>query len=139
MAAQLGSNLQGVAYVLDEPTIGLHARDNRILLDTLEKLQAKGNTLVVVEHDGTPSSARTHHRPRAGRGRARRRDCCRGTAAELKANPKSITGKFLSADQHPLHARSSPSWGGARGATKAGANALEKRPLLPNPPHQGPA
>ena len=51
LAAQLGSNLQGVAYVLDEPTIGLHARDNRILLDTLEKLQAKGNTLVVVEHD----------------------------------------------------------------------------------------
>ena len=51
LAAQLGSNLQGVAYVLDEPTIGLHARDNRILLDVLEKLQAKGNTLIVVEHD----------------------------------------------------------------------------------------
>ena len=51
LAAQLGSNLQGVAYVLDEPTIGLHPRDNRILLDALQKLESKGNTLVVVEHD----------------------------------------------------------------------------------------
>src|SRR5882672_8018478 len=48
LASQLGSNLRGVCYILDEPTIGLHPRDNRILLDTLEKLQAKGNTLVVV-------------------------------------------------------------------------------------------
>src|SRR6266436_10105407 len=51
LAAQLGSNLRGVCYILDEPTIGLHQRDNQILLDTLEKLEAKGNTLVVVEHD----------------------------------------------------------------------------------------
>ena len=51
LAAQLGSNLQGVCYVLDEPTIGLHPRDNQILLDTLERLGDKGNTLVVVEHD----------------------------------------------------------------------------------------
>src|SRR5712664_930036 len=51
LASQLGSNLRGVCYILDEPTIGLHPRDNKILLDTLEKLQAKGNTLVVVEHD----------------------------------------------------------------------------------------
>ncbi|MDP1789475.1 MAG: excinuclease ABC subunit A, partial [Methylibium sp.] len=51
LAAQLGSNLRGVCYILDEPTIGLHPRDNDILLNTLQKLQAKGNTLVVVEHD----------------------------------------------------------------------------------------
>ena len=51
LAAQLGSNLQGVCYVLDEPTIGLHPRDNRILLDTLDRLKNKGNTLLVVEHD----------------------------------------------------------------------------------------
>ena len=51
LAAQLGSNLQGVCYVLDEPTIGLHPRDNVTLLDTLDRLRAKGNTLVVVEHD----------------------------------------------------------------------------------------
>ncbi len=51
LAAQLGSNLRGVLYVLDEPTIGLHARDNEKLLDTLEALKAKGNSLVIVEHD----------------------------------------------------------------------------------------
>ena len=51
LAAHLGSNLRGVCYVLDEPTIGLHPRDNRKLLDTLEKLESKGNTVVVVEHD----------------------------------------------------------------------------------------
>jgi excinuclease ABC subunit A len=51
LAAQLGSNLQGVCYVLDEPTIGLHPRDNQILLKALPTLGDKGNTLVVVEHD----------------------------------------------------------------------------------------
>ncbi len=51
LASQLGSNLQGVCYILDEPTIGLHPRDNRMLLDTLGKLGDKGNTVVVVEHD----------------------------------------------------------------------------------------
>ncbi len=51
LAAQLGSNLRGVLYVLDEPTIGLHPRDNERLLDTLKALKEKGNTLVVVEHD----------------------------------------------------------------------------------------
>ena len=51
LAAQLGSNLRGVLYVLDEPTIGLHPRDNARLLDTLDALKRKGNSLVVVEHD----------------------------------------------------------------------------------------
>src|SRR5262249_19429710 len=51
LAAQLGSNLRGVCYILDEPTIGLHPRDNRILLNALAKLERRGNTLVVVEHD----------------------------------------------------------------------------------------
>jgi excinuclease ABC subunit A len=60
LAAQLGSNLRGVCYILDEPTIGLHHRDNRILLDVLEKLEAKGNSLVVVEHD-EDTIRRAHH------------------------------------------------------------------------------
>src|SRR5439155_25806095 len=51
LAAQLGSNLRGVLYVLDEPTIGLHPRDNLRLLDTLTALRRKGNSLVIVEHD----------------------------------------------------------------------------------------
>src|SRR3546814_3457206 len=54
LAAQLGSNLQGVCYVLDEPTIGLHPRDNRILLDALARLEGNGTTLVVVERDDDP-------------------------------------------------------------------------------------
>ena len=107
LAAQLGSNLQGVAYVLDEPTIGLHARDNRILLDTLEKLQAKGNTLVVVEHD-EDTIKRAHHIIDLGPGAGVRGGeiVAEGTAAELKANPKSITGRFLKKPlAHPLHQR----------------------------------
>src|SRR5258708_11144126 len=60
LAAQLGSNLRGVCYILDEPTIGLHHRDNRVLLDVLEKLEAKGNSLVVVEHD-EDTIRRAHH------------------------------------------------------------------------------
>jgi len=67
LAAQLGSNLQGVCYVLDEPTIGLHARDNQILLDALHKLGDKGNTLVVVEHDDDESLAAARARIAAGR------------------------------------------------------------------------
>jgi excinuclease ABC subunit A len=51
LAAQLGSNLTGVCYILDEPTIGLHARDNRILIDALQTLRDRGNSILVVEHD----------------------------------------------------------------------------------------
>ena len=51
LAAQLGSNLTGVCYILDEPTIGLHARDNRMLLEALKELKERGNTILVVEHD----------------------------------------------------------------------------------------
>src|SRR6218665_625795 len=60
LAAHLGSTLQGVCYVLDEPTICLHARDNQILLDALHKLGDKGNTLVVVEHDEGTILPATH-------------------------------------------------------------------------------
>jgi excinuclease ABC subunit A len=107
LAAQLGSNLQGVAYVLDEPTIGLHPRDNRILLDVLEKLQAKGNTLIVVEHD-EDTIKRAHHIIDLGPGAGVRGGeiVAQGTAAELKANPRSITGRFLKKPlQHPVHMR----------------------------------
>ena len=51
LAAQLGSNLTGVCYILDEPTIGLHARDNRILIDALKTLRDRGNTILIVESD----------------------------------------------------------------------------------------
>src|SRR3546814_16999103 len=60
LAAQLGSNLQGVCYILDEPTIGLHPRDNQILLNALARLEGNGNTLVVVEHDDDTIRRATH-------------------------------------------------------------------------------
>ena len=107
LAAQLGSNLQGVAYVLDEPTIGLHPRDNRILLDALQKLERKGNTLIVVEHD-EDTIRRAQHLidigPAAGvRGG---RVVAQGSVADLMAAPDSATGAFLKAPlAHPLHAR----------------------------------
>ncbi len=105
LAAQLGSNLRGVAYILDEPTIGLHPRDNRILLDTLAKLQTKGNTLIVVEHD-EDTIRRADHVIDLGPGAGRRGGhvVAAGTAAELQANPQSVTGRLLAQPlQHPLH------------------------------------
>ena len=107
LAAQLGSNLQGVAYVLDEPTIGLHVRDNRILLDVLEKLQAKGNTLIVVEHD-EDTIKRAHHIIDFGPGAGVRGGeiVAEGTYEEIKGNPASLTGRFLKNPlKHPLHKR----------------------------------
>ena len=107
LAAQLGSNLQGVAYILDEPTIGLHPRDNRILLAALEKLQAKGNTLVVVEHD-EDTIRRAKHLidigPAAGvRGG---RVVAQGSVGDLIAAPESTTGRLLQTPlMHPLHPR----------------------------------
>ena len=105
LAAQLGSNLQGVCYVLDEPTIGLHPRDNLTLLDTLDRLRAKGNTLVVVEHD-EDTIRRADHVIDLGPGAGSRggRVIAQGTAAELARLADSATGRCLAA---PLqHSRS---------------------------------
>ncbi|MBE0624449.1 MAG: excinuclease ABC subunit UvrA [Burkholderiales bacterium] len=105
LAAQLGSNLRGVCYILDEPTIGLHPRDNLVLLATLEKLQAKGNTLVVVEHD-EDTIRRAAHVLDLGPGAGSRggRVVAQGSAADLMANPESVTGRFLAHPLlHPLH------------------------------------
>ena len=107
LAAQLGSNLRGVCYILDEPTIGLHPRDNLVLLDTLSRLNAKGNTLVVVEHD-EDTIRRAEHVIDLGPGAGRLGGTivAEGTAEELKANPASITGHFLRHPlQHPLQPR----------------------------------
>ena len=105
LAAQLGSNLRGVCYILDEPTIGLHPRDNRILLDTLAQLEAKGNTLVVVEHD-EETIRRAHHVIDIGPGAGRLggQIMAQGTAADLQRNPASVTGRLLAHPLlHPLH------------------------------------
>lgn len=107
LAAQLGSNLQGVCYVLDEPTIGLHPRDNQILLSALGKLSDRGNTLVVVEHD-EDTIRRADNIIDIGPGAGKRGGTlvAQGTAAQLSAVPESLTGRYLANPLiHPLHAR----------------------------------
>ncbi len=107
LAAQLGSNLRGVCYILDEPTIGLHPRDNRVLLETLSRLRAKGNTLVVVEHDEDTIRHAQHVIDLGpGAGRLGGRIVAEGTADELERNPDSVTGRFLAKPlAHPLQPR----------------------------------
>ncbi|RKT43073.1 excinuclease ABC subunit UvrA [Thiocapsa rosea] len=96
LAAQLGSNLRGVCYILDEPTIGLHPRDNRLLLNGLDRLQAKGNTILVVEHD-EETIRRADEVIDLGPGAGSRGGeiIARGTALELMQDPASVTGRCL--------------------------------------------
>ncbi len=107
LAAQLGSNLRGVCYILDEPTIGLHPRDNRLLLDTLEALRDRGNTLLVVEHD-EDTIRRADHVIDLGPGAGVRggRVVAEGRIDDLLAAPESATGAcFRHPLQHPLRPR----------------------------------
>ncbi|HTT58167.1 MAG TPA: excinuclease ABC subunit A, partial [Opitutaceae bacterium] len=104
LAAQLGSNLSGVLYVLDEPSIGLHARDNERLIDTLESLRDKGNTLLVVEHDDAVM-ARADHILDLGPGAGTHGGqlIASGTPAEIRRCDQSLTGIFLAKGiRHPL-------------------------------------
>lgn len=97
LATQIGSGLVGVAYIMDEPSIGLHQNDNAKLLKTLKKLKDIGNTLVVVEHDEDTMREADHIidiGPKAGSHGGR--VVAEGTAEEIMANPKSITGQYLS-------------------------------------------
>jgi len=114
-----------VCYVLDEPTIGLHARDNRILLDALHKLGDKGNTLVVVEHD-EDTIRRADHIIDIGPSAGKRggRLVAQGSVADIERAADSQTGRYLrDAIRHPLHARreSSPK-GAGQWLTVRGAN-----------------
>ncbi len=104
LAAQLGSNLRGVLYVLDEPTIGLHPRDNEQLLCTLEALRAKGNSLVVVEHDEeTMRRADTIIDLGPGAGAHGGEVVCIGNIEEIRKHPTSETGRCLREPmQHPI-------------------------------------
>jgi len=109
LASQLGSNLTGVSYILDEPTIGLHARDNRILLDALKELKDRGNSIFVVEHDEETIREADHIidlGPGAGREGGQVVAC--GKLADLKKNPDSITGISLNGKPHELTSRLRP-------------------------------
>ena len=97
LATQIGSGLQGVLYVLDEPSIGLHQRDNNRLLATLKHLRDLGNTLIVVEHDKDTMYAADHIIDIGpGAGAHGGRVVAEGTAEEIKKNPDSVTGAYLS-------------------------------------------
>ena len=110
LAAQLGSNLRGVLYVLDEPTIGLHPRDNVRLLDTLTALRDKGNSLLVVEHDDdTMRRADTIIDLGPGAGRFGGEIIARGNLKQLLKNERSVTGRSLREPmKHPLRGSRRP-------------------------------
>jgi excinuclease ABC subunit A len=97
LASQIGSGLTGVLYVLDEPSIGLHQRDNERLLGTLRRLRDIGNTVLVVEHDEDAIRAADHLLdigPKAGAGGGQ--IIAQGTPAQVEAHPDSLTGAYLS-------------------------------------------
>ena len=99
LASQIGSGLTGVLYVLDEPSIGLHQRDNARLLETLKRLRDLGNTVIVVEHDEDAIRLADFVLDIGpGAGMHGGHIVARGTPAEIMANPKSLTGKYLTGE-----------------------------------------
>lgn len=97
LASQIGSGLTGVLYVLDEPSIGLHQRDNKKLIETLKKLRDLGNTVIVVEHDEETMHEADYifdFGPKAGEQGGQ--IIAKGTVIEIENNPNSLTGKYLS-------------------------------------------
>src|SRR5207248_1210770 len=97
LATQIGAGLMGVLYILDEPSIGLHQRDNRRLIDTLIRLRDLGNTILVVEHDEeTIANANWVIDIGPGAGEHGGRVIAQGTPEQVARNPNSITGQFLS-------------------------------------------
>jgi excinuclease ABC subunit A len=121
LASQLGSNLRGVCYILDEPTIGLHPRDNLMLLDTLHQLEAKGNTVVVVEHD-EETIRRAGHIIDLGPGAGSNggRLVAEGTIQDIIRCEESLTGRMLRQPlRHPLNR--SPRTGATKSVEIVGA------------------
>jgi excinuclease ABC subunit A len=101
LAAQLGSHLRGVCYVLDEPTIGLHPRDNAQLLGTLQRLKEQGNSIVVVEHDEETIRQADHIIDLGpGAGKQGGQVVAVGTLQELAQHPASLTGRYVSNGWH---------------------------------------
>jgi excinuclease ABC subunit A len=99
LATQIGSRLVGVLYILDEPSIGLHQRDNARLLSTLEQLRDLGNTVIVVEHDEETMRAADHVIDMGpGAGKHGGEVIAAGTVEEIIRNPRSITGKYLTGE-----------------------------------------
>jgi len=131
LAAQLGSNLRGVCYILDEPTIGLHPRDNAMLLGTLKRLQAVGNSVLVVEHDeATIEAADLIVDLGPGAGVHGGQVVSIGSPAEIKNNPNSLTGAFLRAEKKrlgPVRPLKKTAWLTIRGAKANNLKNLDVR------------
>ncbi len=122
LATQIGSSLVGVLYILDEPSIGLHQRDNQRLLTTLKRLRDLGNTVLVVEHDRDTMLEADHLIDMGpGAGILGGYVVAQGTPAEVMNNPDSLTGKYLTGEvEIPLPARRRPI--GSRWLTVKGAH-----------------
>jgi|CZKO01.1.fsa_nt_gi excinuclease ABC subunit A len=135
LASQVGSGLTGVMYILDEPSIGLHQRDNARLLGTLKRLRDLGNTVIVVEHDEESIRAADHVVDLGpGAGAHGGRVVSQGTPAQIEADPASLTGAYLSGRERiPVPARrrsaASDQWITIRGAR--GNNLREVTVALP--------
>ena len=135
LASQVGSGLTGVMYILDEPSIGLHQRDNARLLGTLKRLRDLGNTVIVVEHDEEAIRAADHVVDLGpGAGAHGGRVVSQGTPAQIEADPASLTGAYLSGRERiPVPARrrsaASDQWITIRGAR--GNNLREVTVALP--------
>jgi excinuclease ABC subunit A len=114
LAAQLGSNLRGVCYILDEPTIGLHPRDNAMLLSTLRRLEQSGNSVLVVEHDETTiQSADLIVDLGPGAGVHGGNVVSIGSPEEIRNNPESLTGLYLRSEKKrlgPVRAPEKSNW-----------------------------
>ena len=109
LAAQLGSNLTGVCYILDEPTIGLHARDNKILIDALKTLRDRGNTILVVEHDEeTIRAADTIVDLGPGAGQDGGRVAAYGSLSDLRKVSRSVTGALMDGHRKKITSRLRP-------------------------------
>jgi len=110
LATQIGSSLVGVLYILDEPSIGLHQRDNTRLLSTLKRLRGPGNTVLVVEHDAETILSSDHVIDLGpGAGIYGGEIVAEGTPQEIIANPASLTGQYLSGKRSiPLREKRRP-------------------------------
>ncbi len=131
LATQIGSSLVGVLYILDEPSIGLHQRDNARLIETLERLRDLGNTVIVVEHDeGTMLAADEIVDLGPGAGEHGGHVVAQGTAAAIGRIPESLTGQFLAgkrAIEMPAERRHPTGWLTVKGAAQHNLREIDVR------------
>ena len=131
LATQIGSGLVGVLYILDEPSIGLHQRDNRKLIGTLERLRDQGNTVLVVEHDEEMIRSAGHVVDMGpGAGQHGGRVVAQGSVADIEAEPSSATGAFLSGRRAvgvPAQRREAREWLTVHGARENNLRGIDAR------------